>query len=68
MSTSSGVRSVPYELLKEQWNEYVFSDQIVVRVRLILTNVLQDYEFGPYRIMTQKLTSVSAPNYLQRSP
>ena len=37
MNTKSGGRSVPYDLVKEQWNEYVFSDQTVVRVRLILT-------------------------------
>jgi len=68
MSTKSGVRSVQYELVREHWNEYVFSDQIVVRVRLILTNVLQDHELGPYRVMTQKLTFVSAPDYLRKAP
>ena len=68
MSVKSGGRAVPYELLKEQWNEYVFSDQTVVRVRIILTNVYQDFEFGPYRVLTQKMTLVSAPSYLQRTP
>ena len=60
--SKSGGRSIPYELLKEQWNEYVFSDQTVVRVRLILTHVFQDYELGPYRVLTQKMTLVSAPD------
>src|SRR5580704_2556288 len=68
MSVKSGGRAVPYELLKEQWNEYVFSDHTVVRVRLILTHVFQEFVLGPYRILTQKMTLVSAPDYLQKSP
>jgi hypothetical protein len=66
MSVQSGGRSIPFELLREQWNEYVFSDQTVVRVRLILTHVFQEYELGPYRVLTQKLTLVTAPS--QREP
>jgi hypothetical protein len=68
MSPKSGGRTVPYDLVKEQWNEYVFSDQTIVRVRLILTNVFQEFELGPYRVLTQKMTLVSAPNYPQGSP
>jgi hypothetical protein len=68
MNTKSCGRSVPYDLVKEQWNEYVFSDQTVVRVRLILTSVIQDHELGPYKISTQKMTLVSAPDHLQKAP
>ncbi len=68
MSPKRGGRTVPYELVKEQWNEYVFSDQTVVLVRLILTGVTQDHELGPYNVSTQKMTLVSAPEYLLEAP
>ena len=68
MSLMPGGRTVPFELVKEQWNEYVFSDQTIVRVRLILTNVTQQQELGPYIVSTQKMTLVSSPGSLRIAP
>ncbi len=63
-----GLRSVPFELLQEQWNEYVFSDQVVVRTRLILIMVMQEYELGPLTFQTERATAVSAPDHLRGHP
>jgi hypothetical protein len=63
-----GLQSVPFELLQEQWNEYIFSDQIVVKTRLILTMVMHEYNLGPLTLQTERATTVSAPGYLQGSP
>jgi hypothetical protein len=63
-----GLQSVPFELLQERWNEYIFSDQVVVRTRLILIAVMQERELGPLTFQTERATTVSAPEYLRGSP
>jgi hypothetical protein len=63
-----GLRSVPFDLIQEQWNEYIFSDQVVVRTRLILITVTQEYELGPLTFQTERATTVSAPDHLRGSP
>ena len=68
MNTGGRVQSVPFELLREAWNEYVFSDQVLVRARLILTSVFQEFEFGPLYFQLDKVTTVSAPEELKGSP
>jgi len=63
-----GPQSVPFELLREQWNEYIFSDQVVVRTRLILIMVMREYNLGPLTFQTQRATTVSAPDYRRGIP
>jgi len=63
-----GLQSVPFELLQEQWNEYIFSDQVVVSTRLILTMVMHKYNLGPLTLQTERATTVSAPDYLRGFP
>jgi len=63
-----GLRSVPFELLREQWNEYVFSDQVLVRTRLILIALMQMHDLGPLTFQTERVTSVSAPDHLRGWP
>jgi len=64
----SGREWVPFELLQEVWNEYIFSDNVTVRTRLILTTVLREYDLGPLSIYTEKVTTVSAPEELKGAP
>jgi len=68
MLSRDGLQSVPFDLLHEAWNEYTFSDNVIVRLRLILMAVLQRYEFGPMTFETKKVTVVSAPENLRGNP
>jgi hypothetical protein len=68
MLSRDGLESVPFDLLREAWNEYTFSDNAVVRLRLILAAVMQRYEFGPMSFETKKVTTVSAPENLRGPP
>jgi hypothetical protein len=63
-----GLRSVPFELLREQWNEYVFSDEALVRTRLILIALMQIHDLGPLTFQTERVTTVSAPDHLRGRP
>jgi len=64
----NGLETVPFEILQEAWNEYIFSDNVVVRLRLILTTVLRHHEFGPMTFETKTVTVVSAPENLRGEP
>ncbi len=68
MLSRDGLETVPFELLREAWNEYTFSDNVVVRLRVILTTILQRHEFGPMTFETKNVTVVSAPENLRGEP
>lgn len=65
MERPSGPESVLFELLREQWNEYTFSDHVVVRTKLVLRGVLREFEFGALAFDFEKVTTVSAPEMLR---
>jgi hypothetical protein len=68
MSSRGGLQTVSFEPIRESWNEYIFSDSVTVRLRLILTTIVQKYDFGPLTFETQNVTVVSAPESLRGSP
>lgn len=68
MARPDGPQVVPFDLVREAWNEYTFSDHVIVKIRLILTAVLQEYDYGPLSFETKKVTSVSAPDDLRGVP
>jgi len=68
MARLDGPQAVPFDLVREAWNEYIFSDHVTVRIRLILTSVLQESEYGRLSFETKKVTSVSAPDDLRGTP
>jgi hypothetical protein len=55
-------------MVSEAWNEYTFSDSVVVKTRLILTSVLRENEFSPFAFEFEKKTIVSAPDFLRGEP
>jgi hypothetical protein len=63
-----GLQTIPFDLLEEAWNEYIFSDNVVVRTRTILTTVTADGQFGDLNFHTENVTAVSAPNALKSNP
>lgn len=68
LSHRGGPQLVPFDILEEAWNEYTFSDGVVVRTRLILTAVSQIYELGPFTFDFEQVTTVMAPPVLTSAP
>jgi hypothetical protein len=68
MIRRDGAGTIPFNLLREAWNEYVFSDNVIVRIRLILTAVIEENRFGPLSFHNEKVTTVLAPEDLKGTP
>ena len=63
-----GLHSIPFQLLDQQCNDYIFSDQVVVKVKLILISISRQSEFAPLVFDIRTETSVAAPDYLRGTP
>jgi hypothetical protein len=68
LEARSGPQYVSFIMVSEAWNEYTFSDSVVVKTRLILTSVLRENEFSPFAFEFEKKTIVSAPDSLRGEP